>query len=261
VAPPPVIELNDVVKRFGKERVLDGVDLTVPPGKITVLLGPSGAGKTVTIKHILGLEKATSGTVTVEGKDLARIPEHELYELRQHMAAVLQGTLPFTCGLFWSLNVYDNVAFALRERRPNTPEEQIDRITMSHLGLVGMKDHVHAMPEQLSAGMAKRTALARALALDADLVIIDDLDSGLDRVRMGLLCEIVRDVQEEAEATFFVSTHDMEAARELADYVAVIHGGRIVASGEADEVFGSEEPLVRQLVSGGTEGPIRLRDT
>ena len=260
VPPQPAIELDQVVKRFGSERVLDGVDLTVPPGAITVLLGASGAGKTVTIKHILGLLEPTEGTVTVEGRDLAEISEAELYELRRHMAAVLQGTLPFTCGLFYSMSVFDNVAFALRERT-NWSDERIERATMAHLGMVGLSNSAREMPENLSAGMTKRTALARALALDADIVIIDDFDSGLDRVRMKLLCEIVRDVQEESEATFLVSTHDMEAASELADYIAVLGGGRVVASGKADEVLGSDDPLVRQLVTGASEGPIRLRDS
>lgn len=258
--PQPAIELVDVVKRFDSECVLDGVSLTVPAGAITVLLGASGSGKTVTIKHILGLLEPTEGTVTVEGKDLAEISEAELYELRRHMAAVLQGTLPFTCGLFYSMSVYDNVAFALQERT-NWSDERIERATMAHLGMVGLANSAREMPENLSAGMTKRTALARALALDADIVIIDDFDSGLDRVRMTLLSEIIRDVQHEGEATFFVSTHDMEAAKELADYVAVIHQGVIVAHGDAETVFASEQPLVQQLVSGGTEGPLGLADT
>jgi phospholipid/cholesterol/gamma-HCH transport system ATP-binding protein len=253
----PAIELVDVVKRFDRERVLSGLNLTVPQGSITVLLGPSGAGKTVIIKHILGLLDPTSGVVKVNGQDLGKISEPEMYEIRRGMAVVLQGTLPFSCGLFYSLNVYDNVAFALQERTKWT-DERIHRSTMAHLAMVGLASRADAMPNELSAGMTKRTALARALALDADIVIIDDFDSGLDRVRMTLLCEIIRDVQAEGEATFLVSTHDMDAARELADYVAVIHEGHLVAQGEADTVFASDQPLVRQLVTGDTSGPVRL---
>ena len=121
--PVAAIELVDLVKSFGSVRALDGVNLAVPQGAITVLLGPSGAGKTVTVKHILGLIQPSAGTVIVEGKDLAELTETELYELRRGMSAVLQGTLPFTCGLFYSLNVYENVAFALRARTRLSPEQ------------------------------------------------------------------------------------------------------------------------------------------
>jgi phospholipid/cholesterol/gamma-HCH transport system ATP-binding protein len=254
------IELVDVVKAFGSERVLEGVSLAVPRGAITVLIGPSGAGKTVTIKHVVGLLRPSSGTVRVEGKNLAAISEDELYDLRRGMSAVLQGTLPFTCGLFYSLNVYENVAFALRARTRWSPE-RIHRVTMDHLGMVGLRDRAKDMPEQLSAGMCKRTALARALALEARIVIIDDFDSGIDGVRLALLCELIRDAQRRTEATFLVTTHDMTAARELADYAAVIHEGRIAASGDADAVFGSSEPLVHQLVTGELSGPLELRGT
>ena len=179
-----------------------------PQGAITVLLGPSGAGKTVTIKHIVGLIQPSAGIVVVEGKDLAELTETELYELRRGMSAVLQGTLPFTCGLFYSLNVYENVAFALRARTRLSPE-QVDQVTLDHLEMVGMRERADAMPDQLSAGMCKRTALARALALEARIVIIDDFDSGIDGVRLALLCDLIRDAQRSIDATFLVSTHDM----------------------------------------------------
>jgi phospholipid/cholesterol/gamma-HCH transport system ATP-binding protein len=258
--PAASIELAGVVKELGSERVLAGVDLSVPSGATTVLLGPSGAGKTVTVKHVVGLMKPSAGTVRVEGRDLAAISEEELYELRRGMSVVLQGTLPFTCGLFFSLNVYENVAFALRARTRWSPE-RIDRVTLEHLEMVGLRDRAGEMPDALSAGMCKRTALARALALEARIAIIDDFDSGIDAVRLGLLCELLRDAQRRTGATYLVTTHDMTAARKLADYVAVIHDGRIVASGEANEVFGTDQPLVRQLIDGELSGPLELRAT
>ena len=256
---PPAIELVEVVKRFGPNVVLDGVDFEVPAGEVTVLLGPSGAGKTVTINHVVGLLRPNKGKVFVEGRDLALLTEQELNQLRQTMSVVLQGTLPFTCGLFFSLNVYENVAFALRQRT-RMGEEQIREVTMAHLKMVGLHERAEAMPDQLSAGMAKRVAIARALALEARTVIIDDFDSAIDGVRLALLCELLADEQQRTGATYLVSTHDMSAARQLADNVAVIHDGRIVAGGKADEIFGSQEPLVRQLVTGGTAGPLQLRD-
>jgi phospholipid/cholesterol/gamma-HCH transport system ATP-binding protein len=251
------IELVDVVKSFDSKRVLDAVDLAVPAGAITVLLGPSGAGKTVTIKHIVGLIRPTAGSVIIEGNDLADLTEAELYELRRGMSVVLQGTLPFTCGLFYSLNVYENVAFALRARTKWSPE-RIDEVTLAHLGMVGLRDRAHDMPDQLSAGMCKRTALARALALESRMVIIDDFDSGIDGVRLALLCELIRDLQRSSGATFLVSTHDMTAARKLADHVAVIRQGRIVGSGDAESLLSADKRLVHQLLSGELSGPVQL---
>ena len=258
--PDLAVELVGVEKRFGNAQVLRGVDLQVPPGQITVLLGPSGAGKTVTINHVVGLLMADRGWVFVEGKNLKKISESELNELRQRMAVVMQGSLPFTCGLFFSINVYENVAFALRQRNPRWSEARVNEATMTHLGMVGLRDRADSMPDELSAGMAKRVAIARALALEADLVIVDDFDSGIDGVRLGLLCDMFEDAQKESGATFLVSTHSMAAARRLADHVAVINEGRIVQSGPAAEVLDSDEPLVRQLVTGATSGPIKLRD-
>jgi phospholipid/cholesterol/gamma-HCH transport system ATP-binding protein len=259
VTTPAAIELEGVVKSFDSQRVLDGVDFVVPAGAITVLLGPSGAGKTVTIKHILGLLKPDEGTVKVKGKDLAAISEEELYDVRRGMSVVLQGALPFTCGLFYSLSVYENVAYGLRERK-SWSEEQIDRATRDALRMVGMHEHAERMPDDLSGGEAKRTALARALALESGIFIVDDLDAGLDDVRLKLLCEVIRDAQQDTDATVLVTTHDMTVARDLADHVALIRDGRIVASGKADAVLSSKEPFVRQFVSGATEGPLQMHD-
>ncbi len=253
----PAIELRGLEKSFGGERVLHGVDLTVPRGAITVLLGPSGAGKTVTIRHIVGLLRPTRGRVAVDGVNLGSLSDDELNETRRHMGVVLQGTLPFTCGLFFSLDVLENVAFALRERRLY-PEAMIEQVALSHLDMVGLRDWAKAKPDQLSSGMCKRVAIARALALDAEIVVIDDFDSGIDGVRLALLCDLLREIHEADRTTFLLSTHDMAAARRLADHVAVIHEGRIVSSGPADAVFRSDEPITRQLVWGETKGPITL---
>ena len=258
-SPDAAIELVDVVKELDAVRVLDGVNLVVPRGSITCLLGPSGAGKTVTVNHIVGLIHPSRGVVRVNGKNLRRLSDAELNEVRIDMAVVLQGSLPFTCGLFFSLNVYENVASPLRQRRPRWSPERIDQVTMESLRLVGLAENAEDMPDELSSGMAKRTAIARALALEASIVIIDDFDSGIDGVRLALLCDLLRAIQRDADATFLVTTHDMSAARKLADYVAVIHEGRIVASGEAESVFASNEDVVAQLIEGELSGPIQLR--
>jgi phospholipid/cholesterol/gamma-HCH transport system ATP-binding protein len=257
----PAIELVEVIKQFGSERALNGLSLAVPAGAITVLLGPSGAGKTVTVNHIVGLIQPSAGIVRVEGKDLAAISDAELNELRRGMGVALQGNQPFTCGLFFSLNVYENVAFALRGRRTRWTPERIHEVAMEYLQMVGLRDNANHMPDQLSSGMRKRTALARALALEARIVIIDDFDSGIDGVRLALLCEVIQDVQSHTGATFLVTTHDMTAARKLADHVAVIRQGRIVASGDAEALLGEDKPLVHQLLSGELPGPVELGAT
>jgi phospholipid/cholesterol/gamma-HCH transport system ATP-binding protein len=257
VAEHAAIELEGVVAKFGSARVLDDVSLSVKSGAVTVLMGASGAGKTVTIKHILGLMKPSKGKVLVEGRNLATLDDEELNALRRGMGVVLQGALPFTCGLFYSLSVFENVAFPLRQRTRLT-EEQIRAVTLNNLGLVGLRDRADAMPEHLSAGMTKRVALARALALEPRIMIVDDFDSGLDGVRLALLVDLLTETQRETGCTLLVTTHDMDAARRLADHAAVIHEGRIVAQADADTIFGSQEPLVRQLVSGALHGPIEL---
>jgi phospholipid/cholesterol/gamma-HCH transport system ATP-binding protein len=254
-----VIELDRVGKRFGRAVVLEEVSLQVPRGQTTVLLGPSGAGKTVTINHVVGLIHPDRGTVTVDGLNLARIEDAELNALRRRMAVVIQGTLPFTCGLFFSLTVFENVAFPLRQRR-RWSEELVRETTLSYLGMVGLRDRAESMPDELSAGMCKRVAIARALALEPEILIIDDFDSGIDGVRLKLLCQMLTDYAEDSDATLLVSTHSMSAARMIADRIAVIHEGRVVSSGPAAEQLESTEPLVHQLVTGSTTGPIKLRD-
>lgn len=258
--PAPAVEFAAVVKDFGRVRALDGLDLAVPPGSITVILGPSGAGKTVTIKHIVGLLHPTQGTVRVDGRDLARVNEAQLRALRQQMSVQFQGSLPYSCALFDSLSVYDNVAFGLRHRTA-LPDEEIDDIVRDYLQRVGLAAYADHLPAQLSAGMRKRAALARALSLESRLVIIDDFESGIDGVRLAHLAELVRDVKKRTEATFVVTTHDIDTARRISDYAVVIHEGRVVASGPTASVIASEDPIVRQLMHGERTGPLALRSS
>jgi phospholipid/cholesterol/gamma-HCH transport system ATP-binding protein len=255
------VELVDVVKEFGSVRVLDQVTFSVPPGAVTVLLGPSGAGKTVTIQHILGLMRPTAGTVRVSGEDLAAISESRLNELRHTMSVVLQGTLPFTCGLFSSLTVYENVASTLRIRNPERDPAWIHARTIGCLEQISMADRASAFPHQLSAGMCKRLAIARAIALEPQLLIADDFDSGLDGVRLSLMCEMLYRAHLDTGATILLSTHDLTTARKLADHLVVIHDATVLASGEADEVFASEDPAVSQIVTGTATGPVLMDST
>jgi len=246
------IEVRDVRQRFGAEWVLDGVSFVVPRGQTTVLIGPSGAGKTVTIKHILKLFDPTEGEVLIGGRDLAEMRPDELTAVRNTMGVVLQGTLPFTCGLIFSLTVFENVAEPLRYRRPRWKEDKITEVTLRHLESVSLRDRSQDLPDTLSSGMAKRAAIARALALEPEVIIIDDFDSGIDGIRLRLLCTMLRDFQLDTGATLFLSTHDMGVAQALADHLAVITDGRTVISGPADDVFASNDATVRQFLARDT---------
>jgi len=243
------IEALDLRKRFGEEWVLQGVSFAVPRGQTTVLIGPSGAGKTVTIKHILGLFEPTEGEVLIAGRNVAQMSPNELKAVRNTMGVVLQGTLPFTCGLIFSMNIFENIAEPLRYRRQRWNEDKITEVTLRHLESVGLRDRAQALPAALSSGMAKRAAIARALALEPEVIIIDDFDSGIDGIRLRLLSTMLRDYQLDTGATLFLSTHDMGAAQALADHLAVINDGRTVISGPADDVFASDDETVREFLA------------
>jgi phospholipid/cholesterol/gamma-HCH transport system ATP-binding protein len=187
--------------------------------------------------------------VLIGGRDLAEMNVGDLKAFRQSLGAVLQGTLPFTCGLLFSLTLFENVAEPLRVRQPRWNDDKITEVTLASLDSVGLLDRAKDLPASLSSGMAKRAAIARALALGPELVIIDDFDSGIDGVRLNLLCTMLRDYQLDSGATLFLSTHDMGVARALADHVAVSNDGRTVANGTADEVFASSDPTVQAFLA------------
>lgn len=261
VAEPAVVrsvavEMTGVVKDFGPVRALDGVDLVIPAGAITAILGPSGAGKTVTVKHMVGLLLPTRGTVRVMGNDVSSLSEAGLRDLRQKMAVMLQGGL-FGSALFESRTVTDNVAFGLRTRAQLSAQE-IDTVAADYVRRVGLEAAAHQLPEELSGGMRKRAALARALALESPLVIIDDFESGVDGVRVALLCQLIREVQQRTGSTMIVTTHHVESAETISDYAAVIHDGRVLTSGPTAEVIDSDDPATNQLMRGERTGPITL---
>lgn len=250
------VELTGLVKDFGPVRALDGVDLVIPAGAITAILGPSGAGKTVTVKHMVGLLAPTRGTVRVMGNDVAALSEAGLRDLRQRMAVMLQGGL-FGSALFESKTVTDNVAFGLRTRGQRS-EEEVDAVAADYVRRVGLEAAAEQLPEELSGGMRKRAALARALALESPLVLIDDFESGVDGVRVALLCQLIREVQQRTGSTMIVTTHHVESAEAISDYAAVIHDGRVVTSGPTRDVIDSDDPATSQLMRGERTGPITL---
>src|SRR3954469_9471599 len=246
------IEVIDLVKQFGRTRILNGLNLGLPDDQISMILGPSGTGKSVLIKHIVGLLYPDSGDLLVHGESVPNMTDDELFEMRKKFGLLFQDG-----ALFGSMNVYDNTAFPLRQHT-DKGEDEISEIVNRRLREVGLADAGDKMPNELSGGMRKRAGFARALVLDPDIVLFDEPDSGLDPVRTALLCELIQEIHEENGGCYVVITHDIMSARRVAEYIAVLWKGRIVESGPAEELFNSDNPFVRQFLSGDAQGPLGM---
>jgi phospholipid/cholesterol/gamma-HCH transport system ATP-binding protein len=249
---PDAVEFIEVHKTFGKNHVLRGLNMGLPDGKISMIIGPSGTGKSVCIKHIVGLLYPDSGDVIVQGRSVPSLPDHELFELRKKFGVLFQDG-----ALFGSLTLYDNVAFPLRQHTEKG-EDEIAEIVNRRMREVGLGGEGHKMPNELSGGMRKRAGFARALVLDPEIVLFDEPDSGLDPVRTALLCELIKEVHAEHGGCYCVITHDIMSARRVAEHLCVLWKGRIVESGPAEDLFASENPFVRQFLSGASAGPLGM---
>ena len=246
------IEVIDVVKQFGRTRILNGLNLGIPDDQISMVLGPSGTGKSVLIKHIVGLLYPDAGDVLVHGESVPNMTDDELFEMRKKFGLLFQDG-----ALFGSMNVFDNIAFPLRQHTDKC-EEEISEICNRRLREVGLAEAMEKMPNELSGGMRKRAGFARALVLDPAVVMFDEPDSGLDPVRTALLCELIREIHEENSGCYLVISHDLGTARRIADFLAVLWKGRIVESGPADELFDSDNEFVAQFLNAETEGPLAM---
>jgi phospholipid/cholesterol/gamma-HCH transport system ATP-binding protein len=246
------IEIIDVVKQFGRTRILNGLNLGLPDNQISMVLGPSGTGKSVLIKHIVGLLYPDAGDVLVHGESVPNMTDDELFEMRKKFGLLFQDG-----ALFGSMNVFDNTAFPLRQHT-DKGEEEIAEICNRRLREVGLAEAMEKMPNELSGGMRKRAGFARALVLDPAIVMFDEPDSGLDPVRTALLCELIREVHEENGGCYLVISHDLGTARRIADFIAVLWKGRIVESGPSDELFDSDNEFVAQFLNAETEGPLAM---
>jgi phospholipid/cholesterol/gamma-HCH transport system ATP-binding protein len=246
------VEFIDVVKAFGRNTVLNGLNLGLPEGQISMILGPSGTGKSVCIKHMVGLLYPDEGDVLVHGESVPNLADDELFEMRKKFGVLFQDG-----ALFGSMNVYDNTSFPLRQHT-DKGEDEIREIVMRRLKEVGLAGAADKMPNELSGGMRKRAGFARALVLDPGIVLFDEPDSGLDPVRTALLCELIQEVHAENGGCYCVITHDIMSARRVADFIAVLWKGRIVESGPASELFNSDNQFVRQFLSGEAQGPLGM---
>ena len=260
---PDAVEFIDVYKAFGRSHVLRGLNMGLPEGMVSMILGPSGTGKSVCIKHIVGLLYPDEGDVLVHGESVPNMSDDDLFETRKKFGLLFQDG-----ALFGSMNLYDNVAFPLRQHTEKG-EDEIEEIVMRRLKEVGLGDAAPKMPNELSGGMRKRSGFARALVLEPDIVMFDEPDSGLDPVRTALLGELIleihRDAMEEAKEkqkphlpTFTVVTHDVMTARRVADYINVLWRGRIVEAGPAEDMLNSENPFIRQFLSAESQGPLAM---
>src|SRR6476619_341254 len=246
------VEFVDVHKAFGRNKILRGLNMGIPEGKISMILGPSGTGKSVCIKHMVGLLYPDEGDVLVHGESVPNMTDDELFEMRKKFGVLFQDG-----ALFGSMNLFDNVAFPLRQHT-DKGEEEIEDIVNRRLKEVGLGGAGDKMPNELSGGMRKRAGFARALVLDPQIVLFDEPDSGLDPVRTALLCELIQEVHAENGGCYVVITHDIMSARRVADYIAVLWKGRIVESGPASELFNSDNQFVRQFLSGEARGPLGM---
>jgi phospholipid/cholesterol/gamma-HCH transport system ATP-binding protein len=249
---PDAVEFIDTYKSFGRNRILRGLNMGLPEGMVSMILGPSGTGKSVCIKHMVGLLYPDEGDVIVHGESVPNLGDDELFEMRKKFGVLFQDG-----ALFGSMNLYDNVAFPLRQHTEKSEDEVAD-IVNRRLQEVGLGDANEKMPNELSGGMRKRAGFARALVLDPDIVLFDEPDSGLDPVRTALLCELIQEIHEENGGAYVVITHDIMSARRVAEHISVLWKGRIVESGPAEELFNSDNPFVRQFLSGESQGPLGM---
>jgi len=246
------VEFVEVHKAFGRNKILRGLNMGIPNNKISMILGPSGTGKSVCIKHMVGLLYPDDGDVLVHGESVPNMPDDDLFEMRKKFGVLFQDG-----ALFGSMNLFDNVCFPLRQHT-DKGEDEIGEIVNRRLREVGLEGAADKMPNELSGGMRKRAGFARALVLDPDIVLFDEPDSGLDPVRTALLCELIQEIHEENGGAYVVITHDIMSAKRVAEYIAVLWKGRIVESGPAEELFNSDNQFVRQFLSGASRGPLGM---
>ena len=248
----PVIELVDLHKAFGSLKVLEGVSCHIPKGEISVLMGPSGTGKSVLLRHIVGLLPPDRGDIYVAGKDVPRLNESQLLELRRGIGMLFQDG-----ALFSSMNLFDNVAFPLRQHtRKGEPE--IREIVMEHLVEVGLAGAEKRMPNELSGGMRKRAGFARALVMEPKILLFDEPDSGLDPVRTTLLCDLIREISQKYGATSIVVSHDVGAVRRFADNIGILYKGKMRLFGTQRETEMSDDEFVHQFFNASSEGPLGM---
>ena len=234
----------------GSSRIFTGVDIDIPRGKITAIMGPSGTGKTTLLKLIGGQIKPQQGTIHFHGENIPSMRTRKLYEVRKKMGMLFQSG-----ALLTDMSVYDNIAFPLREHT-RLPEVMIRDLVIMKLQAVGLRGARHLMPSELSGGMARRAALARAIALDPEMILYDEPFTGQDPISMGVLVQLIRSMNEALGLTSVIVSHDIEETMAIADKVYIISQGKVVGHGSPDEIDKSDSPWINQFVHGEADGPV-----
>ncbi|WP_283818602.1 ATP-binding cassette domain-containing protein [Jatrophihabitans telluris] len=248
------VAVEGLSKSFGRQSIWQDVTLTLPPGEISVMLGPSGTGKSVFLKTLVGLLKPDRGSILIRDVNLAKCSEHQLYETRKLFGVLFQDG-----ALFGSMNLFDNIAFPLREHTRKS-ESDIRSIVMEKLEMVGLTGTEKKLPGEISGGMRKRAGLARALVLDPEIILFDEPDSGLDPVRVAYLNQLIVDLNAVTDSTFLIVTHDIGTARTVPDNLGLLFRRELVMFGPREVLLTSEEPVVKQFLNGRREGPIGMSE-
>lgn len=245
-----MIELMSVYKSFGNYKVLDGVNLEVKKGESVVVIGRSGSGKTVLIKHIIGLLKPDAGEVWVDGIKVNELKEKELNHLRKRFGMLFQ-----YAALFDSMTVGENVAFAMKQNT-NMKREEVEARVSECLRMVGLEGVDHLNPAELSGGMKKRVGLARAIALQPEIILYDEPSTGIDPIMADAINNLIIELREKLKVTSVAITHDMVSAFKIADRIAMLYKGKIIETGSPEEIKNSPNPVVQQFIHGEAKGPI-----
>lgn len=245
-----MIDIINVSKSFNGHKVLDNLNLTLNTGETTVIIGRSGCGKSVLLKHIIGILKPDSGQVLVDGRDIARMDEKELNLMRMRFGMLFQGA-----ALFDSLNVLENVAFGMIEHM-SSKSGDIKKRVKECLSLVGLKDIETKKPAELSGGMRKRVGLARAICMRPAIMLYDEPTTGVDPIMGDAINDLIVELHNKLNVTSIAVTHDMTSAYKIADRIAMLYNGKIITVGKPDEIKSSKDPIVKQFITGASKGPI-----
>lgn len=245
-----IIQVKDLHYNRGARVIFDGISLAIPRGKITAIMGPSGTGKTTLLRLMAGLVQPDKGVISIKGEDIASLKRSKLYNLRKSMGMLFQSN-----ALFTGLNVFENVAFPIKEHT-SLPASMVHDLVLMKLHAVGLRGAKDLMPRELSGGMARRVALARAIALDPEIIMYDEPFTGQDPIAMGVIVKLIRLLNDALNLTSVIVSHDIQETASIADYIYVIANGKLIGQGQPEQLFNTNDAQLKQFVCGLPDGPV-----